>query len=99
VITKGKILHDWNLDRKIQLIRSAYAALPPGGLFIVVEAMIDDERRQPFGLLMSLNMLIEFGDAFDYTAADFDGWCKSVGFKRTEKIPLTEFATAAAAYK
>lgn len=28
VITMGNILHDWNLDRKLDLIRSAYAALP-----------------------------------------------------------------------
>jgi O-methyltransferase. len=64
------ILHDWNLERKMQLIRAAYDALQPGGAFIVVEALIDDARRDNvFGLLMSLNMLIEFGEAFDYSAA------------------------------
>ena len=58
------------------LIRAAYDALPEGGAFIVVENLIDDARRSnAFGLLMSLNMLIEFGDAFDYTGADFAGWC------------------------
>ena len=72
VITMGIILHDWNLERKMQLIRAAYDALQPGGAFIVVEALIDDARRDNvFGLLMSLNMLIEFGEAFDYSGADF----------------------------
>lgn len=76
VITMGMILHDWNLEKKMHLIRSAYAALPPGGAFVTVEALIDDARRENlFGLLMSLNMLIEFGDAFDYSGADFRGWC------------------------
>ena len=64
----GMILHDWNLERKQHLIRAAYDALPEGGAFIAVENLIDDARRENvFGLMMSLNMLIEFGDAFDFT--------------------------------
>ena len=100
VITMGLILHDWNLAMKRQLIRKAYEALPTGGCFIVIENLIDDARRtNAFGLLMSLNMLIEFGDAFDYTGADFDGWCREAGFKRTEVLPLTGAASAGIAYK
>ena len=100
VITMGMILHDWNLERKMQLIRAAYDALPPGGAFIVVEALIDDARRENvFGLLMSLNMLIEFGEAFDYSAADFEKWCREAGFKRFEVIHLAGPSSAAIAYK
>jgi hypothetical protein len=100
VITMGMILHDWDLENKIMLIRKAYDALPEGGAFIAVDAIIDDARRQnAFGVLMSLNMLIEFGVAFDYTGADFTRWCKEVGFKGTEIIPLAGFSSAAVAYK
>jgi SAM-dependent methyltransferase len=100
VVTMGMILHDWNLEKKMQLIRAAYDALRPGGAFITVEALIDDARRENvFGLLMSLNMLIEFGDAFDYSAADFEKWCREVGFKRFEVIHLAGPSTAAIAYK
>jgi hypothetical protein len=100
VITMGLILHDWNLERKMHLIRSAYDALPEGGAFIVIENLIDDARRENvFGLLMSLNMLIEFGDAFDFTGADFAGWCKEAGFREVEVIPLTGPASAGVAYK
>jgi hypothetical protein len=100
VITMGMILHDWNLEKKKMLIKKAYDALPEGGAFIVIEALIDDERRQnAFGLMMSLNMLIEFGDAFDYTFADFKGWCEEVGFKRFEKIELAGPSSAGVAYK
>jgi len=100
VITMGMILHDWNLEKKMHLIRAAYDALPPGGAFVVIENLIDDARREnAFGLLMSLNMLIEFGDAFDFTAADFFGWCREVGFSRTEVIPLAGPASAGVAYK
>jgi predicted O-methyltransferase YrrM len=100
VITMGMILHDWNLDRKMQLIRSAYEALPEGGAFIVIENLIDDARREnAFGLMMSLNMLIEFGDAFDFTGRDFAGWCREVGFREVEVLPLTGPASAGIAYK
>jgi predicted O-methyltransferase YrrM len=100
VITMGMILHDWNLEKKKHLIKLAYEALPPGGAFIVVESLIDDARREnAFGLLMSLNMLIEFGDAFDYTAADFKKWCSEAGFTRFEVIPLAGPSSAAVAYK
>jgi O-methyltransferase domain/Dimerisation domain len=100
VITMGLILHDWNLEGKMHLIEAAYEALPEGGAFIVVENLIDDARREnAFGLMMSLNMLIEFGDAFDYTGADFARWCREVGFRETEILPLTGPASAGIAYK
>jgi hypothetical protein len=100
VITMGLILHDWNLDRKKHLIRSAYEALPEGGAFIIIENLIDDARREnAFGLMMSLNMLIEFGDAFDFTGGDFAGWCREAGFRDVEILPLTGPASAGVAYK
>ncbi len=100
VITMGNILHDWNLEKKKLLIRKAYDALPQGGAFIAIENIIDDARRENvFGLLMSLNMLIEFGDAFDYTGADFRGWCSEAGFRRFDLINLTGPTSAAIAYK
>jgi hypothetical protein len=100
VVTMGNILHDWNLEKKKILIQKAYDALPVGGAFIAVENLIDDARREnAFGLLMSLNMLIEFGDAFDYTAADFRNWCSEIGFSDFDVIPLAGPTSAAVAYK
>ena len=100
VITMGLILHDWNLERKKHLIRSVYEALPEGGAFIVIENLIDDARREnAFGLMMSLNMLIEFGDAFDYTGADFADWCKEAGFREVAFLPLAGPTSAGIAYK
>ena len=100
IITMGMILHDWNLENKMHLIRSAYEALPPGGALVAIEALIDDARRENVqGLLMSLNMLLEFGDAFDYSGADFRRWCREVGFTRFEVIHLAGPSSAAIAYK
>lgn len=82
VIMMGHILHDWDLAQKRHLVRAAFAALPEGGAFIVYDSLIDDERRaNAFGLLMSLNMLIETPGGFDYTGADAIGWMKEAGFR------------------
>lgn len=100
VITMGMILHDWHLARKKLPVQKAYEALPDGGAYTVVAALIDDMRREnAAGLLMSLNMLIEFGDAFDFSGADFIGWCREAGFRRFEVIPLDASSSAAVAHK
>ena len=85
----GHILHDWDLDQKRMLLQKAHAALPDGGRLIVYDAISDDDRRaNAFGLLMSLNMLIETPGGFDYTAADCRGWMKQAGFRKTQVVPL-----------
>jgi SAM-dependent methyltransferase len=90
VIIMGHILHDWNLEDKMMLLRKAYAALPPKGAVIVHEALIDDARKKnAFGLLMSLNMLIETHGGFDFTGADCRKWMQETGFRRTLVEPLS----------
>jgi hypothetical protein len=89
VIIMGHILHDWDLEQKRMLIGKAYEALPNGGALIIHEAIIDDERRRnAFGLLMSLNMMIETKGGFDFTGADCRGWMHEAGFKETRVEPL-----------
>jgi hypothetical protein len=84
VIVMGHILHDWDLETKKMLIAKAYEALPKGGSYIVYEAIIDDDRsKNAFGLMMSLNMLIETRGGFDYTGADCQGWMREAGFTET----------------
>lgn len=84
VVIMGHILHDWNLEEKKMLINKAYHALPKGGAFIIFEAIIDDDRRKnAFGLLMSLNMLIETRGGFDFTGGDCCSWLQEAGFRNT----------------
>jgi hypothetical protein len=90
VVIMGHVLHDWDLPTKRCLIGKAFEALPPGGAFIVYEAIIDDDRsKNAFGLMMSLNMLIETPGGFDYTGADCQGWMRDAGFRETRVEHLT----------
>jgi precorrin-6B methylase 2 len=100
VIVMGNVLHDWDESQKQMLVQKAFDALPAGGRFIAIENIIDDERRKnTFGLLMSLNMLIEVPGGFDYTGVQFDAWAKAAGFTHSEVIPLAGPTSAAIAYK
>jgi hypothetical protein len=89
VLLMGHILHDWDLSEKKMLIVKAYEALPKGGALVVYESIIDDDRsKNAFGLMMSLNMLIETPGGFDYTGADCEGWMREAGFAATRTEPL-----------
>ena len=80
VVMMGHILHDWDLETKRMLIAKAYEAMPAGGALVVYESIIDDDRsKNAFGLMMSLNMLIETPGGFDYTGADCMGWMQRGG--------------------
>ena len=90
VLVMGMILHDWNLDVKMALLKKAYDALPRGGALIVYDHLIDDERRKNIaGLLMSLIMLVETQGGFDYTGADCCKWMREAGFSETRVEQLT----------
>jgi len=100
VVTMGNILHDWGTRDKKKLISKAYDALPKGGALIVIENIIDDERREnAFGLMMSLNMLIETAEGYDFTSADFNVLAREAGFNKTSIMSLTGPASAAIAIK
>jgi hypothetical protein len=82
VLGMGRILHDWGLEEKLTLLRKAHQALPDGGRLIVYDTLIDDDRMEnTYGLLLSLNMLIETQDGFNYTGADCRAWMADVGFR------------------
>ncbi len=84
VLVMGHVLHDWDLEQKRTLLAKAHEALPEGGALIVYDAIIDDGRSENvFGLLMSLNMLIETPGGFDYTGTDCSSWMRETGFRET----------------
>jgi predicted O-methyltransferase YrrM len=88
-IVIGNILHDWDLAQKEVLLGKVFDALPKGGAVVVYDAIIDDDRREnAFGLLVSLNMLLETPGGFDYTGEDCQAWMREAGFSKTRVEPL-----------
>jgi hypothetical protein len=90
VIIYGHVLHDWDLETKRLLLGKAFEALPPGGLVMVYDTLIDDERSdRTFAMLMSLHMLLESPGGFDYTGTDCLGWLEDAGFRDCRVDHLT----------
>jgi len=90
ILVMGMILHDWNLDMKMTLLKKAHDVIPRGGALIVYDHIIDDERRKNVnGLLMSLLMLVETQGGFDYTGAECCRWMREAGFTETRVEQLT----------
>lgn len=100
IVVMGNVMHDWDEEKKLFLMRKAFASLPSNGAFVAIESIIDDDRKEnTFGLMMSLNMLIETGKGYDYSFSDFKKWAKIAGFQSTAVIPLAGTSSAAVAYK
>jgi hypothetical protein len=100
VLVMGRILHNWDIDRKKALLAKAYAALPSGGVLIVCETLIDDARRAgSHSLLASLNMLLQTEAGFEFTAAECATWMREAGFRTTTVMPLAAFYSAITAEK
>ncbi|MFI1441776.1 methyltransferase [Streptomyces fructofermentans] len=100
VYVMGQILHDWNLEQRQFLLKKAYDALPEGGTLIVYDAMIDDDRRHnTYGLMLSLNMLIDTEGGSEYTISDATQWLNKAGFAKVSARPLIGGYTAVYATK
>ncbi|MGI9532141.1 methyltransferase [Lutimonas sp.] len=100
LITMCNVLHDWGLKDKKMLLKKAFDALPENGTLAVIENVIDNERnKNAFGLMMSLNMLIETDEGFDYSFSDIESWAKEIGFKSVKLMPLTGPTSAVIAIK
>lgn len=81
----GNLLHGVGEKASRALLRKVYQALPAGGSVLLIEAMIDDARRENvFGLLMSLDMLIETEEGRNFTVTEALGWLRSAGFEKID---------------
>lgn len=80
------IMHDWNEAKNKALLRSSYDTLPPGGVVVISELLVDDDKSGPApAALMSLNMLIET-EGRNYTAAEYTVWLREAGFADIETV-------------
>jgi SAM-dependent methyltransferase len=94
VLIMGRILHNWGLTTKKMLLQKAHRALAPGGVLIVYDPMLEDDRRSIQALFASLTMLLETQDGFECTLRDCRDWMVEVGFHGVQVIKLDPGHTA-----
>ena len=81
------------------LLRRLRSARPADGTVLVIDDVVDDDRRGSAAALMSaLDALIEGAPCLGYTAAEFDQWSRDAGFAGTEITPVTDATSIGVAY-
>ena len=80
------ILHDWNDEDSIRILRSCRAALPPAGRLLVIEVVVPEENRPDFSHWMDLNMLVMTGGK-ERTAAEYESLFRRGGFRLERIVP------------
>jgi SAM-dependent methyltransferase len=101
VVILSHILHDWDVEQRKELLRKAFAAVNPGGAVLVLDTMIDDERKsRGHALLFSLDMLLFSPGGSEYTFGELTGWLAEAGFVNpSAHLIARDFETLAIAYK
>ncbi|MFE5401260.1 methyltransferase [Streptomyces sp. NPDC056580] len=94
VVILGSVLHDWPLERRMTLLRKAYDAVHEGGWVIVYDTMLDDERRDPDSLMLSLIMMLQSAQAAGFSPVECAGWMRDAGFTVERVLPLPALTTA-----
>lgn len=80
----GRILHDWNEEQCLKLLRKIHDSLPEGGAVLVCEKLIADDRRGPdWAQMQDLNMLV-CTEGRERQLADYARLLKTAGFTEIE---------------
>jgi SAM-dependent methyltransferase len=53
-----RVVHNWDDDRSIRLMKNCAAAMTPGGKLLIVEMVVSHRNEQDFSKLMDLQMMV-----------------------------------------
>jgi predicted O-methyltransferase YrrM len=81
------ILHDWDDERAIQILRNCHSAMRRGGKVLIVDAVIPPGNAAHFGKLLDLEMLALTPRGRERTQAEFRDLLQRSGFKLRRVIP------------
>ena len=81
LILISNIIHSYGPEMNRALVGAAFDALDPGGLLIVKDFLVDNDRSgPPFSLVFALHMLLHCGEGDAYAIDEVAGWAQDGGF-------------------
>jgi ubiquinone/menaquinone biosynthesis C-methylase UbiE len=80
------ILHDWNDEDSVRLLKRCRETIDPKGLLLVLEVLVPAENRPDFSHLMDLNMLVMTG-GMERTEAEYASLFERGGFRLHRVVP------------
>jgi ubiquinone/menaquinone biosynthesis C-methylase UbiE len=80
------IIHDWDDEKALTILKNIRSQMQPNGRLIVVETVVPDTDEPHFSKFFDLNMLVMTGGK-ERTAAEFEQLLATAGFKLLRVIP------------
>ncbi|HEX6871397.1 MAG TPA: methyltransferase, partial [Micromonosporaceae bacterium] len=88
VLVIGHVLHDWSPEQRQDLVRSAYRSVRDGGVLVVYDPMLDEDRPSALNLVISLDMLLTTAGGAEYRPSECRQWMVDAGFTDVTSSPL-----------
>jgi hypothetical protein len=84
----SRVVHDWDDDAAIRILRACRQAMSGPGLLLVAEALLPDQARAlPAAIRMDLHMLT-LSEGKERTRAEFESVLGASGFRLDRVIPV-----------
>jgi ubiquinone/menaquinone biosynthesis C-methylase UbiE len=80
------IIHDWNDEQSVSIMKNCRRALPEGGKLILIEAVVPATSEPHFSKFIDLNMLVMTGGR-ERTEEEFHALYEASGFKLARIVP------------
>lgn len=80
------IIHDWNDEQSLTIMKNCHSALPENGKLILIEAVVPATSEPHFSKFIDLNMLVMTGGR-ERTEAEFRELYEATGFKLSRIVP------------
>ncbi|HSB27035.1 MAG TPA: methyltransferase [Pyrinomonadaceae bacterium] len=80
------VIHDWDDDRAIQILKNCRRQMGPDGRLILVDSVVPNNNEPHFSKFIDLNMMVMTGGK-ERTAKEFEQLLSASGFKLLQIIP------------
>ncbi|MBD2506432.1 methyltransferase [Nostoc muscorum FACHB-395] len=81
------IVHDWDDERAIAILKNCYQVMQPNGRLLLVEMVIPQGNEPFFGKLLDLQMLVNYGGR-ERTETEYQVLLETAGFSLTKIYPV-----------
>jgi len=82
------IIHDWDDEKSLIILRNIHRAIGPSGRLLLVESVIPEGNEPSFGKLLDLAMLVIPG-GLERTAEEYRRLYDEAGFRLTRIVPTS----------